>query len=234
MSLRQSSASYIDFLEQWVHGLPRVALADVVTDAEHTAVLCVDVINGFCTIGPLSSPRVQGIVAPITTLFEAAYRLGVRHFILPQDTHDPHAVEFGQYPAHCVRGDVQSQTVPELQVLPFAKDFVVIEKNSISSSENTGLDAWLDAHPQIDTFIVTGDCSDLCTYQLAMHLRLRANARQDARARVIVPANCVQTYDTPVDVATKLGIPPHHGDLLHAVFLYNMATNGVEVVDRLL
>ena len=234
MTLSQSSASYVDFLEHWVNGLPRVALANVVTDAEHTAVLCVDVTNGFCTIGPLSSPRVQGIVAPIANLFEAAYKLGVRHFILPQDTHDPHAVEFRQYPAHCVRGDVQSQTVPEIEALPFAKDFVVIEKNSISSSENTGLDAWLDAHPQIDTFIVTGDCSDLCTHQLAMHLRLRANARQDVHARVIVPANCVQTYDTPVDVAVKLGIAPHHGDLLQAVFLYNMATNGVEVVDRLL
>ena len=73
----------------------------------------------------------------------------------------------------------------------------------------------------------------LCTHQLALHLCLRANARQVPGVRVIVPANCVQTYDTPVDIAMKLGIPPHHGDLLHAVFLHNMATNGVEVVKEL-
>ncbi len=66
-----------------------------------------------------------------------------------------------------------------------------------------------------------------------MHLRLRANALQIADARVIIPANCVQTYDTPVPVAKKLGIPAHDGDLLHAVYLYNMASNGVEVVARL-
>jgi len=142
-------------------------------------------------------------------------------------------VEFANYPPHSIRGDVQSQTVPVLRRLPFAGDFTVIEKNSISSSENTALDGWLDAHPQITTYIVTGDCSDLCTYQLAMHLRLRANARQLADVRVIVPADCVQTYDTPMDLATKLAIPPHPGDLLHAIFLYNMATNGVEIYQHL-
>jgi nicotinamidase-related amidase len=233
MSLKERSAGYIDFLEQWLASLPVFSLASVVTQPQTTAILCVDVINGFCTIGPLSSPRVQRIVEPIATLFQTAYALGVRYFILPQDTHEPTAVEFCNYPQHCVRGDVQSQTAPELAGLSFANDFVVIEKNSISSSELTTLDAWLDAHPTTRTFIVTGDCSDLCTYQLAMHLRLRANARQTDGVRVIVPANCVQTYDTPVDMAQQHGIPPHDGDLLHAVFLYNMATNGVEVVASL-
>jgi hypothetical protein len=98
---------------------------------------------------------------------------------------------------------------------------------------HTTFDAWLDANSALKTFIVLGDCTDLCTYQLAMHLRLRANAAQTPGVRVIVPANCVQTYNTPVPVARKLGIPAHDGDLLHAVFLYNMASNGVEVVARL-
>jgi len=233
MSLKDQSAGYIDFIDHWISNLPAIELAGIVLEPEYTAILCVDVINGFCSIGPLSSPRVQGIVEPIARLFQTAYALGVRNFILPQDTHDPNAVEFGSYPNHCVRGDIQSQTVPALSALPFAAEYVVIEKNSISSSENTALDAWLADHPAIHTFIVTGDCSDLCTYQLAMHLRLRANAGQMASVRVIVPANCVQTYDTPLDAAEKLSIPPHHGDLLHAVFLYNMATNGVEVAGRL-
>jgi nicotinamidase-related amidase len=233
MSLKESAGAYIDYLEHWVAGLPAVELAGLVEDPQCVAILCVDVINGFCTVGPLSSARVQGIVAPIVELFQAAHRLGVRHFVLPQDAHEPETIEFGHYPPHCMRGHIESETVPELMALPFSNEFVVIEKDSISSSEDTELDTWLNAHPQVDTFIATGDCTDLCTHQLAMHLRLRANARQTRGVRVIVPANCVQTYDTPVDVAAKLGIPPHHGDLLHAVFLFNMATNGVEVVGEL-
>jgi hypothetical protein len=81
--------------------------------------------------------------------------------------------------------------------------------------------------------MVVGDCTDLCTYQLAMFLRLDANARQKAR-RVIVPADCVQTYDLPVEIASGLGALPHPGNLLHAVFLYHMQLNGVEVVSEII
>jgi nicotinamidase-related amidase len=152
--------------------------------------------------------------------------------VLTQDTHPANAVEFSHYPPHCVRGTIESETVPEYKKLPFANEFVIVEKNSISSAHNTSLDKWLNARKNVDTFIVVGDCSDLCTYQLAMHLRLRANASQQ-KVRVVLPENCVQTYDTPVALAKKLGIPPHDGDLLHAVFLFNMANNGVEVVKEI-
>jgi nicotinamidase-related amidase len=54
----------------------------------------------------------------------------------------------------------------------------VLTKNSIHPAFDTGLDAWLDAHPDVATFVVVGDCTDLCTYQTAMYLKLRANARQ--------------------------------------------------------
>ena len=232
-SLAQRSAGFVEHIERWLGNRPALALQSVIQQPERVAVLCVDVINGFCTVGPLASPRVQGIVAPIARLFTAARQLGVRHFILPQDTHDPGAVEFRQYPPHCIRGTVESETAPELKALPFADTYVIIEKNSLSSSMNGQLDRWLDQHPEVDTFIVTGDCSDLCAYQLAMHLRLRANEFQQAGARIILPADCVQTYHTPLDVAEKLGIPPHDGDLLHAIFLFNMAVNGVEIVARL-
>jgi hypothetical protein len=107
-----------------------------------------------------------------------------------------------------------------------------LEKNSINSVLGTGLDDWVIDHPEKDTFIVVGDCTDLCTYQLAMYLRLDANNRMLER-RVIVPANAVDTYDMPVELARKVGALPHDGDLMHAVFLYHMALNGVEVVSEL-
>lgn len=233
MSLATKSRPFINYVEQWLNGLRSVKLSTLIEDPAHAAVLSVDIINGFCTVGPLASPRVQGIVKPIAKLFRDCHAAGVRHFILTQDAHEPDAVEFEQYPPHCIRGHLESQTAPELLKLPFADQFIVFEKNSIASHQHTGLDRWLDEHAEVTTFIVVGDCSDLCTYQLAMHLRLRANAHQHRTTRVILPENCVQTYDTPVKVAHKLGIPAHDGDLLHAIFLYNMWTNGVEVVKRI-
>lgn len=233
MALSINAADYLDFLDLWLQHLPAAKLSQMIGDPHQAVVLCVDVINGFCTTGPLASARVEGIVPPITHLFRLAYGLGIRYYLLPQDTHDPQALEFATYPPHCLRGDVQSETAPELLQLPFAGRFVIIEKNSISSSENTALDGWVVQHPQVNTFIVTGDCTDLCTYQLALHLRLRANARQLAGVRVIVPADCVQTFDTPMYVAKQLGIPPHPADVLNAVFLHSMASNGVEIYSHL-
>ena len=71
-------------------------------------------------------------------------------------------------------------------------------------------------------------------YQLAMHLRLRANARNLRDTRVILPLDGVDTFDLPVDVATEAGAMPHHGDLMHLIFLYSMAQNGIEIVSELI
>ena len=222
------SQAFLAFLEGWIDQLPAVSIDQAIPDPRKTAVVSVDVTQGFCYEGPLSSPRVASIVEPITELFEKSYACGVRNFLLPQDTHEPEAVEFAQWPPHCVRGTSESETVQAFRALPFFGEMQIFEKNSIASGINTGLNEWLESHPEVDNFIVVGDCTDLCTYQLAMHLRLDANERQLSR-RVLVPANCVQTYDRPVEVALEQGGLPHPGDLMHAIFLYHMQLNGVEV-----
>lgn len=231
-TLLSTSRSFLEYTAKWAQDLPTADLAEYVHDPARTAVLSVDVTNGFCHEGPLASPRVRSIVQPIVSLFDYAHRLGIRHFVLTQDTHEPDAVEFAQYPAHCVRGTPESETVPELKALPFYAAMSVFPKNSIDSALNTGLDDWLDKHPEVNTFIVVGDCTDLCVYQLAMHIRLRANARQ-RRDRVIIPADCVDTYDLPMESAQSAGAVPHPGDLMHLIFLYHMNLNGVEIVRTL-
>ena len=234
--LISDSRPFVEWLVKWYNSRPTLELAKVVTEAggpDKVAVMAVDVTTGFCSEGALSSERVGRIVRPIARLFDLAHGLGVRHFVLPQDTHAPDAVEFGSYPAHCVRGSDESQTVVELRSLPFSELFTILEKNSLSVSIGTGLDDWLADHPEVTTFLVVGDCTDLCTHQLAMHLRLRANAFNLHGVRVILPIDGVDTFDIPVKVAEELGIMPHHADLLHLIFLYNMAENGVEVVTKL-
>ena len=229
------SRPFLTWLVGWYNTRPTLGLASLIAEAggpDKVAVMAVDVTTGFCSEGALASERVGRIVQPIARLFELAHRLGVRHFVLPQDTHSPDAVEFGSYPPHCVRGSNESQTVPELSTLPFSSQFTIIEKNSVSVSIGTDLDGWLAAHPEVTAFIVVGDCTDLCTHQLAMHLRLRANAFNLRGVRVILPVDGVDTFDIPVKTAGELGIMPHHADLLHLIFLYNMAENGIEVVTK--
>jgi nicotinamidase-related amidase len=232
-SFIQKSTPFLEYLIDWQSDLPVVKLADVCVTPDKIAILSVDVINGFCYEGPLSSPRVKAIITPIVDLLKNSWELGVRDILLCQDTHDPKAVEFGQFPPHCVRGTPEADTVPEIKNLPFYDHLILLEKNSINSVLGTGLEDWVIDHPEKENFIVVGDCTDLCTYQLAMFLRLDANSRMLKR-RVIIPANAVDTYDLPVETARQIGAFPHDADLLHATFLYHMALNGIEVVSALI
>jgi len=232
LNLEAQSAPFLRYLERWLAQLPVVNLKDIAPEPRQAAIVSVDVINGFCISGPLASERVGRIVEPIAGLFQRAWDYGIRHILLTQDSHEPDAVEFSAWPPHCIRGTAEAEPVDAFKRLPFFNQMLILEKNSISSGLNTGLNDWLAQHPEVNTFIVVGDCTDLCTYQLAMHLRLDANARQLQR-RVIVPVDGVETYDRPVEVAEKEGGFPHPGDLLHAIFLYHMALNGIEVVEKI-
>jgi len=225
--------AFLDWLYRWEESLPSLDLEETLSDPSHVALVSEDLVKGFCNAGPLASERVADIVPAVVDIFQRARNLGVRHFLLLQDTHDPDAAEFSAYPPHCVAGSEESETIDELRTLPFANRFTVIPKNSISSDLGTDLTSWLDQHPEVTTFIIVGDCTDICVYHGATYLRLRANVLEQENTRVIVPANCVQTYDLPVETAVEARAMPHDGDLLHRIFLYPMALNGVDVVSSL-
>jgi nicotinamidase-related amidase len=206
--LISSSRPFLGWVVDWYNNRPTLDLAQVIEEAggsEKVAVLAVDVTVGFCSEGALASERVAGIVDPIAGLFERAYELGVRHFVLPQDTHSEDAVEFSAFPPHCVAGTDESATMPRLLDLPFSGLFTIIEKDSVCVAIDTKLDTWLEAHPEVTAFVTVGDCTDFCTHRMAMHLRLRANARKHHDARVILPIDGVNTFHIPAGCGPGIG-----------------------------
>ncbi len=227
----EQASQFLGALVEWERDLPAVAWDDFAAEAQRGQVVlcCVDIINGFCHEGALASPRIQGIIPAVVDAFNGAYAIGVRDFLLPQDCHPQDAVEFADFPPHCQAGSREAETVPELTSLSFANLFTVVPKNSLNAFHGTKLAAWLDAHHEISTAIVVGDCTDLCVHQMAMHLKLYAN-QHNLKWRVVVPENAVQTYDLPVETAKQMGVLPHQGDFLHLLSLYHMRLNGIEVV----
>jgi nicotinamidase-related amidase len=221
------------FVAGWIEQLQPRPLADVIADPANTAVFSSDMVVGFCDRGSLASPRVDAISPTVADVFQRAHDLGVRHFVLAQDTHNPNTPEFDSWPVHCLAGTEESETIPELKALPFADRFTIIKKNSLHLALGTEFDPWLHAHPDLRTAIVVGNCTDLCVYQLAMHLRLHHNAHNISGLSVIVPANAVQTFDLPPEAAGAIGAMPHPGDFFHQTFLYHMALNGIQIVRAL-
>lgn len=226
----QRAATFLQALVEWQQQLPTLAWEELRTEAREGRVVLfsVDMINGFCTEGALASPRVQAIIPAVVAAFEGAYAVGVRDFVLAQDCHQPDALEFAAFPPHCQVGTSEAQTIPELASLPFADLFTIIPKNSLNAFHETQLGDWLEARHNLAAAVVVGDCTDLCVHQMALHLKLFANARH-LNLRVIVPENAVQTYDMPVDTARAPGALPHDADVMHLLFLYHMQLNGVQV-----
>ncbi|NJK79748.1 MAG: cysteine hydrolase [Chloroflexaceae bacterium] len=229
-NLATTSVSFLAYLDEWYASLPSLSLAEVIGgNPENVALFSTDMINGFCKHGPLASERVGALTTLVADIFQRAYVMGIRQMLAAQDTHDPNTEEFQTYPPHCVRGTDESETVDELKQLPFFEHITIIEKNALSPFFGTNLEAWVTERLAIETYIVVGNCSDLCVYSMAMELRMHANALNLHR-RVIVPANAVDTFDTPLETARQLGIKAHDADLHHVLFLHHMAMNGVEVV----
>ena len=229
MTLAENSKTFLNDLESFVADLPTLTLEEAISDPERAAIISVDVINAFLYEGPLSSPRVAAIAEPIARLMGAAWTYGVSEILLIQEGHHQASHEFEAYGEHAIKGTPQAEAIDQIKALPFYDQITTLYKDSIHPAINTGLDDWLRERDHLDTFIVVGDVTDLCVYHLATYLKFHANANQ-RRRRVIVPENCVQTWHLSVEAAENIAAMPHHGDLLHATFLYHMALNAVEVV----
>lgn len=231
MNLAGTSLQYLNYLDNWAENLPTLAKEDILTHPTQTAIVCVDMINGFVKEGPLASERNRAIVPAIVQLFTLTYAAGVRAYILPQDSHWSDSQEFKCYPAHCVEGTSEADTISELAEIENGNQYVVLPKNSINTHTDYHLGSRLKHYKNI---IVVGDCTDLCVYHLAMGFVFYSISHNSEKEQnIIVPASCVATYDLPTEVAKEIGAQPHPAELRHWMALHDMATNGVKVVKEI-
>lgn len=223
-------AEFFGWLEARPDSRPRPelkALIQAAGGAHRCAVVCVDLVEGFCHQGALSSPRIKELIQPTCEFLTRCHRAGIETFLFPCDAHQDDSPEFNAFPVHCLKNTAESQLVPELLALPFAHLFERLDKRSVSSLVETGLATRLQGD-QFQTIFCLGDCTDLCLYHLATGLRYLANS-EGLGWNIIVPADLVATYDLPLQVAQEIAALPHPGDLLHNIFLYHLELNAVTV-----
>ena len=136
-------------------------------DLNKTGLFIVDMNNGFAKEGALSSPRVEEIIDPIAD-FGKALSSKINTIVAFTDTHDEDAVEFKSYPAHCLRGDMESEVVKEILAID---NLEIIEKNSTNGF--FAID--IEKYKNLDNFIVAGCCTDICVYQFVLTLKTYFN-----------------------------------------------------------
>ncbi len=200
-------------LHNWMNTLEALpcTLASALTDGK-TALVIVDMVNGFLTEGVLASPRSASVLPAVESLlrFAKEHRIPAAAFA---DCHETDAIEFSAFPPHCIKGTSEAEIAPSLCEIG---GFERIEKNSTNGFLTDGFQAFLAAHPECERFVVCGVCTDICVMQFALSLKTYGN-QNNRKLEVLVPVNTVATYDAP----------GHSGDLMQVMALQIMAQAGI-------
>jgi nicotinamidase-related amidase len=145
-------------------------------DPDRTAVVVVDMQNGFChPDGSLYSPASEHVVEPIAELAAAARAAGAA-VLYTRDIHpdeqfaDNHYYdEFERWGEHVVEGTWETEIADGLDV---RADDHVVEKHTYDAFHETELAGWLDARG-IDDLLFCGTLANVCVLHTAGSAGLR-------------------------------------------------------------
>lgn len=178
-----------------------------------TLVFSVDMNNGFCKYGDLYSPRVEKLIPDTEKFLKACIKENI-DIVAFTDSHSEKSPEFSGYPVHCLENSEESKLVDEISFLYDYKNAKVIPKastNGIFAMDISALDKY-------DNFVITGCCTDICVYQLALSIKTYFNQKNICKD-VVVLKNLVETYDAP----------GHNAEQWNKIFFDSMLLNGVQV-----
>ena len=145
-------------------------------DPERSALLVVDMQNGFChPDGALYAPGSEEVIEDVAALAERARDAGVS-IIFTRDVHPPEQFEdahyydeFERWGEHVVEGSWETEIVGEIDV---REDDHVVTKHTYDAFYNTGLEGWLRAHG-IDDLLICGTLANVCVLHTAGSAGLR-------------------------------------------------------------
>lgn len=208
----------IDSIKEDITNLKEIKLADISDNLkEDTALIVVDMINGFYNEGSLASNRVYNIIPQVTKLIDNMKYCKKVVFV---DSHTKDSTEFKSYPMHCIDGSSEADIIKEVkESLVKTLNYDIIKKNSINGFHAKDFKLWLDKNHDIKNFIVTGVCTDICVETFCISLITYFN-ENNIDKNIIVPKDSVETY--------SLG--NHDGDLMNVLSLFKMKSNGINVV----
>ena len=145
-------------------------------DPDRTAVVVVDLQNGFCDPeGSLYAPSSEAVVDDAAALVAEAREAGAS-IVYTRDVHPPEQFdgahyydEFERWGEHVVEGSWEAELAPGLDVR--AEDHVVV-KHTYDAFHETELEGWLRAHG-IDDLLFCGTLANVCVLHTAGSAGLR-------------------------------------------------------------
>ena len=183
---------------------------------EKKVLVVVDMLNGFVNEGALADKSIHRIVPAIKQKLEKAKENGDT-IIFFKDSHSMSDPEFKNYPPHCLKGSKESEIIEELA--PYAKDAIVIEKNTTNGFITPEFQSFLAENGGFDEIEVTGCESDICVYDFTSDL-LKYKKEKGLDWVVKVEENSIDTFHGA----------SHDPDYINKVSLARLEMQGAEVV----
>ncbi|OYR53647.1 cysteine hydrolase family protein [Halorubrum halodurans] len=145
-------------------------------DPADTAVVVVDMQNGFChPDGSLYAEPSEAAIEPVTDLVARARAAGAR-VVYTRDVHPPEQFdethyydEFDRWGEHVVEGSWDAELVADLDVREADH---VVEKHTYDAFYRTDLEGYLDARG-VDDLLICGTLANVCVLHTAGSAGLR-------------------------------------------------------------
>lgn len=216
--IEKSKGTLLNIIESF-ENLPKLKVSDF--KQENTVIVNIDLINGFCKEGNLSSELVAKII-PYAVKINDYFK--EYHKIFFVDKHTKTSAEFNSYIEHCIENTSESEIVDELK--PFVdKNSTVCFKNSVNGFLCDDYSKWLKDNMNKTNIIVLGDVTDICVMNYCLTQKTFFNEK-NIKSRIIIPIKGVETYD--------LDVTNHNAELMDLFALYNMRMNGIEIIEDLI
>lgn len=136
-----------------------------------TALIVVDMVNGFVNEGVLHDKNIKKIVPRQLELLEEAEKKGSL-IILVKDTHNKNAIEFKRFgnTTHCIKGTSEAELIDELKPFEQKENVITVEKNSTSLMESPEFREIVKQAENLKEVNFVGCCTDICVFNGAMGL----------------------------------------------------------------
>lgn len=183
-----------------------------------SCLIVVDMVNGFINEGTMADSYIRHIINENENLINNFIENN-NPVIAFRDCHEEDAMEFRVFPKHCVVGTNETELVDELK--KYSHAMKIFKKNSTNGMYAEGFINYINNMQDVQEFVITGCCTDICVMQLAIGLRTYFN-EVNRKANIIVPMNAVETYNSP-----------KHNREEHNNIAFNLMSNaGIQIVSE--
>lgn len=181
---------------------------------KNTIIVMIDMVNGFCKFGALSSEHVKNLIPNMSIFLDKCVAKNIP-IIAYQDSHvSQNAKEFELYPPHCIQGSDECEIVSELK-----RDCLkIIPKNSTNGFLAYNL---FDEYKNIQNIVVIGCVSDICIKDFSCTISKYVQEK-NIDAQVYVAQNLIDTFEMQ---------NVHFREAEHVLALYMMEKCGVKIIN---